>query len=121
MSRSAAPAPNALAALAAEVRELRQRIEAIEAANGPRDAADRALLPAIAEAVGSRAFSARDLWRHRRVDAALAAGLLAADVDSVRSLGHVLRRLSHTAGPIRLVSVGASRDGLRWRCEFCDL
>lgn len=107
--------------LVERVAQLERQVAELLARHGPRDAADAALLPAIAEAVQGRTFTARALWRHRRVDAALAGALLAADVDSARSLGHVLRRLAHSPGPIRLVRLDASREGWRWRCEFCEL
>lgn len=78
---------------------------------------DAILLLAVAEAVADRAFSAAEVIAHARlVDGALRAALEAAGVTNGRKLGKVFRRLEgHEIAGLRLVRLGAERDGIVWR------
>ncbi len=104
-----------LAVVRAEQAAQRARVEQLEARNGPRDAAEGAVLLAIAAAVGSRAFTSRELMAHAEQDPALGEALFEADITSARECGHLLRRLSWAAADgYRLVRAGSSRHGLIW-------
>jgi hypothetical protein len=117
-----------LSALAAIVNELRDRVRTLEVGllalqqqqsesgrRGVRDAADEHLLRAIAaSALGTR-FSAREVFRHRRVAPLLAAALQDADIVSVIQLGKLFRRLSGSAiDGLRLELDETSRVGNLW-------
>jgi hypothetical protein len=58
-----------------------------------RDGADARVGRAIAEATSGRAFTGRELMRHRTVDPSLSATLAEALIDSPRQLGKALRRI----------------------------
>lgn len=105
-------------------RLMRQAIDRIEAllharigSIGPRDDCDRLLLSAIAESTAGRAFSARELFHHARVDPALHEALHSADVDNPRQLGRLLRRLEGAAlaEGLALARVGLDREGIIWK------
>jgi hypothetical protein len=94
------------------LREIRADVTAIRLLalghHGPRDAADEHLLRAIAaSALGTR-FSAREVFRHRRVAPTLASALQDADIVSVIQLGKLLKRLSGSAvDGVRLEQIDA--------------
>jgi hypothetical protein len=91
-----------------EMRLLRGRVEALEARHGPRDAAEAAVLPAIARSIGGRHFTSDELFAHAAVDPALAAALAAADITNTRELGKLLSRLE--VQPVAGVSIVRVRD-----------
>jgi hypothetical protein len=93
-----------IAALERELEELRRQQLAI-------------VLEAIAATVGSSvAFSARELFDHRRVNPALAAALEQGGVSSPRRLGKLLQRclVNHTAAAWRLEHIGDDWRGAIW-------
>ena len=103
----------ALSELAAEVRQLRLDLAVGRGGDAPGDAA---VVIAIAASVGSRWFSARELYAHARTDATLMHTLACALLDTPRQAGKFLRRL--TGRPVGgfLVERGpARRDGAWWR------
>jgi hypothetical protein len=100
--------------LQGEVAELRGRMEAMERRQGPRDAADVALLAALARL--ERRFTTSAALRHAGlVDEALAAALQAADVSSAKELGWLLRRCIGRHGSFLVERLRDSRDGAWWR------
>ncbi len=105
-----------LAVVRAEQAAQRARVEQLEARNGPRDAAEGAVLLAIAAAVGSRQFTSRELLVHAEQDADLAGALLDADCMSVRETGKLLARLSwQPVDGYQLERAGTVREGIVWR------
>ena len=110
-----------VARLADEQARLRDRVAAIEAGRGLRDEEDYALVLALVASTRGLDFSAAALWRHASVDPVLADALEAADIDSPRSVGKFLRRVSgHTVAGWRIEQVGTSREGIRWRLRVCE-
>ena len=112
--------PDAIVALLAdlllEVKALRVDLARHNAGRGARDQADRDLIPAIARAVGSRAFTSKDLLAHARVDRALAEAIENTDATTVREVGKLLSRLSRdTYDSFMLAKVDAGRDGAIWQ------
>jgi hypothetical protein len=102
--------------LEARLAQLEARVAQLEARSGPRDQADVALLAALAASVGGGVtFGAREVFRHARVDRALRAALVAADLVSPRQLGKLLRRMAGEHDGYVLTHVGEDRHGLRWR------
>lgn len=94
----------------------------LERGRGARDAADVALLVAVAEAIGDRAFTSAQLMAHAEADPALHAALEAADIVSAQELGCVFRRLDGTTlAGIRLVRAGDQRAGIVWRVQVCEV
>jgi hypothetical protein len=94
--------------------EILRRLEALERRRGPRDAADEAVLAALARL--GRPFTARAAFRHAGlVDEALAAALEAADLSSPRELGWMLQRCEGADAAFRVERVRESRDGIEWR------
>lgn len=91
-------------------------LRAIERSQGPRDAADQAVLVAIAEAIGDRRWTSGQLLEHAALVPALRDALLAADVTATSALGWFCRRVHGGPGPgTRLERVGDSRAGVLWR------
>jgi hypothetical protein len=82
-----------------------------------RDRAGELLLPAVAEAVSDRAFSAAEVIRHAEVvGCSLRAALEAAGASNGRKLGKLFRELEGCEiDGLQLVRIGAERDGLVWR------
>jgi hypothetical protein len=106
------------------VTELEQRVRTLEqqfaARFGPRDLADRAVLPAIVMATQGAVFTSRELLRHARVDGALHQALEDADVTTTQECGQLLHRLE--AWPldgVRLERVDRTPAGRRWRVVVC--
>lgn len=99
-----------------------ERLERIERlldrGRGARDAQDIALLVAVVESIGDRAFTSSELMAHTEADSSLSAALLAADVTTTRELGHLFRRLEGIPlGGFRLERVGDQRAGVAWRVQ----
>jgi hypothetical protein len=93
----------------------------LERGRGARDAADIALLVAIAEAIGDRSFTSAQLIAHGDADPALRAQLLAADITGAQELGCVFRRLEGIAlKGFRLERAGDERAGILWRVRVCE-
>jgi hypothetical protein len=78
-------------------------VEAIERRDGPRDAADRALVLTLADTVRAARFTVQELWRHARTDAELHAAIAAADLTSPQQVGKWLRRVEGVEVQGRLV------------------
>jgi hypothetical protein len=113
--KAAAVRVDPLAEVRAELAEVRERLARLETRFGARDAAEAAVLPAIAAAIGSRRFTSAELKAHSEVDDALGAALEAADVESVRELGKLLARLEvRPIGGLTLTRLSESRRGLIW-------
>jgi hypothetical protein len=79
---------------------------------GPRDAADRALLAAIAEASEGLPFRASDLRKRAEFAPKLAEALLGADIVSDRQLGKLLSRMHQG---LAVDGVRLERLGRWWR------
>jgi hypothetical protein len=77
--------------LRAELREVRARLDVMS--SGPRDAADAAVVPALAQAFGSKGFTSREVVTRSRTDLDLAAALDRACVQGAREAGWLLRAL----------------------------
>lgn len=77
---------------------------------------DRELLTALADVVGHRVFTARELHQHAVVTGGvLAEALDRAGIRTTRALGKALRRLArHEGSGLRLARVGSDRDGALW-------
>jgi hypothetical protein len=92
------------------------REEHSEGRRGARDAADRALLVAIAESIGDRRFMSAELMHHATTIApALHEALRAADVQDAHELGVLFRRLHGvTIDGMRVERTDTTRDGVRW-------
>ncbi|MBA3885696.1 MAG: hypothetical protein H0X67_08175 [Acidobacteria bacterium] len=108
-------------ALEGDMRALRTALDALMAMRspGPRDRADVALVGALAVSTRGLSYTTAAVWRHRAVDAALADALRAADIDSPRQLGRLLRRSEgRTVDGVRIARVGTDREGIIWACEF---
>jgi hypothetical protein len=93
----------------------------LERGRGARDAADVALLVAIAEAIGDRPFTSAQLMAHAEADPALREALLAADITTPRELGTLCRRLE--GAPLAgwcLERVAAHREGVVWCVRVFD-
>jgi hypothetical protein len=74
-----------------------------------------ALLVAIAEAIGGRAFTGAQLLAHAQTSPHLRDALEAAGITNAREFGWLARRLESSVVPgIRLQRLGGARDGLRW-------
>jgi hypothetical protein len=115
-----------VAELAARVARLEADVQQLAAllqtSRGPRDAADKRLPLAIAESIGARRFTGRELLAHAAVDERLRVALENCDISAARELGHVLRRLAgETLHGVRIVRMGTDRDGIVWGCELCEL
>ena len=105
------------AALEMRVVELERRVAQLEARGGARDDADRRVLVAIVAAIGGRRFTSKQLRAHARIDEALAAALLDADIETVRELGKLMARLEKHAEieGFRLRHCDDCRDGAIWQ------
>jgi len=105
--------------LAAQMRNLVERVEALVARVdalerlAPRSIDDRVWLPAIVRAASGRAFSAKELIAHGRVDRDLAAAL---DGLSVKQIGQRLRALAGTVivDGFTIARIGRDGDGCIW-------
>jgi hypothetical protein len=115
------PAPDVagLAGIDARLRELVTEVRSLRAdlaRTRRRPSRRRQLLPVIADAVQHRVFSAKELFEHADIDAALAAAFDAASIQSVRQLGKALHAIGGRAmHGLRLDRVGDDRDGAVWR------
>ncbi len=88
---------------------------------GARDAADIALLVAIAEAIGDRPFTSAQLFAHGEAAPGLRDALIACDLTTPRELGCLCRRLEGVElKGLRLERVDATRDGILWRVRVCE-
>lgn len=93
----------------------------LERGRGARDAADMALLEAVAEATRDHQFTSAHLLEHVAADPALRDALEAADITSARELGAVFRRLQGIAmRGFRLDRVGDTREGILWCVRVCE-
>jgi hypothetical protein len=108
--------PDPIEALLREILDGQRRIlAALERVYGPRDAADVALLVAIAEAIGDRRWTCGELVAHAALSPSLHDALENADITNARDLGWFCRRLCGNPRPdIRLARAGASRAGALW-------
>ena len=123
--------PDEVAALLRQVVTEQQRqgaqidaiLQALDRGRGARDHADADLIEAIKESFRDRTFTSGNVITLAQADAALAAALASADITSARELGHLLRRLEGVAirGLLIERAPGASRFGILWRCELCEL
>ena len=105
----------------AEYEALVTRVEALEARHVVRDAWERAVLPAIAAAIGGRRFTSAALLAHTDANEALAAALEAADVVTVRECGKLLARLeAQPIAGLRLVRVDECREGIVWSVQVSN-
>jgi hypothetical protein len=120
---AAAVTPVTVAELEARVQVLERRVAELEARQAPRGVnsaiggagdRDRALLEAIAHAVGGRAFSAVELIKHAVVDGNFRAALEAARIANPRQLGKRLRKASFTVSAGRLEKIGKDAAGIVW-------
>lgn len=105
-------------------RELVALRRAIQQQQGPRDEAERAVLPAIAQAVGDATFTSAELLEHARACEHLRAALLAADVasDDGQGVGFLLRRLARiTDGELAIERTDERRGIAVWRVLVRDL
>jgi hypothetical protein len=105
--------------------QIETRLARIEAAvaqtRGPRDAADRRVVHALALVVGQRPFSARQLLDAARHDGDLHAALTDADVVTARDTGRWLARMAGvTIDGLCLSRVDRTRAGALWRCDVRD-
>jgi hypothetical protein len=83
---------------------------------GPRDAADAAVVPALARVFGSVSFTAKAALRRSQFDAVLRQVLEDAGVQSARELGWLLRELAGIdVEGFRVARVRASSAGHRWQ------
>jgi hypothetical protein len=99
----------------AMVGELRAIRQLLENRARPRDADDLRVLTVLAACIGSVPFSAREVLRHAQVKPELSAALAAADCDTPRAIGRLLRRMERrTVDGVELVCVGSDRFGLTW-------
>lgn len=94
----------------------------LERGRGARDAADVALLIAIAEAIGDRPFTSAQLMAHADADPALREALTAADITTPRELGTLCARRLEGAplAGLCLERVHEHRDGILWRVRVFD-
>lgn len=107
------------------MRAILERLDRIVASNAAilaelrreRPRPDRArVLPAIATAIGDRAFNAAEVLNHATVDRELAAVLDAARIPNARILGQYLRTIEgRTIGGVRVERIGEDREGIVWR------
>jgi hypothetical protein len=119
-------APYAYGAEIAELRQtvadLRRRVEALEAARLKRSTksiAPGALLVAIVDAIGTRAFSSAELLTHARLASpALQQAFSALNIRTARRLGKVLKRLhGHDRAGLRLERVERDKHGVIWAVQ----
>jgi hypothetical protein len=100
---------------------LAQILRLLEHGRGARDAADVALLVAVAEAIGDRTFTSAQVVAHARTDPALRDAIDDADITNPQELGCVFRRLEGiTVTGLRLERVGDQREGVQWRVQVCE-
>lgn len=105
----------------AEFEALRAQVEALASRYGARDAAETAVLSAIAVAIGSRWFTSVELMAHSHVDGGLAAAFEAADITTVRECGKLLARLAvQSIDGLTLRRVGTSRAGVIWSVQVSN-
>lgn len=91
-------------------------LQALERAHGPRDAADRSVLVAIAETIGERRWTSGQLLAHAAIAPALHDALLAADITDARELGAFCKRVQGgVRSGICLEKDDESRAGILWR------
>jgi hypothetical protein len=94
----------------------------LERGRGPRDAADAALVQALAESFRHRVFTSGHVLMLAEADPRLAGALEGADITSAHELGQVLSRLEGTN--IRGLTLDRRADKLRgaiqWRCEVYE-
>lgn len=103
-----------LDAILVEIRGLREDL-----ARDRRRPSRANVLATIAIAVGDRAFNAAEVLDHAEVDRDLAEALDAAHLTTPRALGRYLRTIAgRTIHGIRVVQIGADRDGIVWRASF---
>jgi hypothetical protein len=98
----------------AQLRALEQRVRELERRLSRQDEDDQAFLRVLLAAIGlDVAFSAHDLYRHRRVDPALDAVLT--PYPTVRVLGAKLRALAKTSrGGLGVRRVAKDATGTIW-------
>jgi hypothetical protein len=117
LTREARDVSAELDALEARYADLAARLLVVEARTGARDAADAAVVPAIALAIGARYFACSELFKHARHDRALDAALRAADITNPKQLGKLLWRLQgQSIGGLRLVRCKLRHGVRRWVC-----
>jgi hypothetical protein len=111
-----------IAQLETEVAAVRERVTVLEGRHRSRDALHTAALVALAAAVQYRTFTAVSAVKHaQQVDPELLAALVAAGVDTPRTLGRWLRTVQHTpiAG-LRVECQGKNGDGRLWVFRAAD-
>lgn len=100
---------------------LAEILRALDRGHGPRDAADVALLVAIAEAIGDRTFTAAQLVTHSHASSVLRDALEAADITNARDLGWVCRRVEgRPLSGLVLERDGDARAGVLWRVRVSE-
>lgn len=105
-----------VAAQARQAEVLDAVLRLLERGRGARDQADEALLVAVVEAIGDRAFTVAQLLAHTEADQRLRDALVAADVDNGQQLGCVFRRLEGAVvAGFRLERVRDQRAGVVWQ------
>ena len=102
--RPAAPDTAPLQEMRAEIRALRACVDSLlafkaklEAGRGPRDWQDSDVLAAIAQTVGGRPFTSRELFNHAKLDADLRRAFGRADLTNAKTIGCFLRRMCNVA------------------------
>jgi hypothetical protein len=91
-------------------------VRALDRGRGAREAADVALLIAIAEATDDRPFTNTQLLERAATTTTLRDALEACDITNARELGWLCRRLEARPRPdIWIERHGDSHDGMKWR------